>query len=202
MSYYVGLIHSEYNSSKMFGLYERECDIVSEMMKYMIDEGGYLPENMCAELFYEAYSISTIKGMNEFVYKYSPIKKSLGGSPGWTINVELMEPKSNNQKLNENPKIEGNSRVMQLANIQQQALELFARKNADYGDAFAKYWLIGVLMRMEDKIQRCMSITKNGINLVSDEGLKDTLLDLHNYAAMATMLYDENELITSSDLAK
>ena len=51
-------------------------------------------------------------------------------------------------------------------------------------------------MRIEDKIQRCISITHNGINLVSDEGLRDTLLDLHNYAAMAVMLYDENnELI-------
>jgi hypothetical protein len=86
------------------------------------------------------------------------------------------------------------NRVEQLASIQSQALELFARKNADYGDAFAKYGLIGVLMRIEDKIQRCISITKNGINLVSDEGLKDTLLDLHNYAAMATMLYDEGQL--------
>ena len=52
---------------------------------------------------------------------------------------------------------------------------------------------MGILMRIEDKIHRCLSITKNGINLVSDEGLRDTLLDLHNYAAMGLMLYDENE---------
>jgi hypothetical protein len=90
------------------------------------------------------------------------------------------------------------NRVDQLANVQSQCLELFTRKNADYGDAFAKYGLIGVLMRIEDKIQRCISITKNGINLVSDEGLRDTLLDLHNYAAMATMLYDENNLNLNS----
>lgn len=88
------------------------------------------------------------------------------------------------------------NRVQQLSEIQQQALELFARKNADYGDAFAKYGLAGVLMRIEDKIQRCISITRNGINLVSDEGLQDTLLDLHNYAAMAMMLYKENKLNT------
>ena len=87
-----------------------------------------------------------------------------------------------------------NNRVQQLSNVQSQCLELFARKNIDYGDAFAKYGLIGVLMRIEDKIQRCISITNNGINLVSDEGLRDTLMDLHNYAAMATMLYDENNL--------
>ena len=65
------------------------------------------------------------------------------------------------------------------------------KKNIDYGDAFAKYGVIGVLMRIEDKIQRSLSITKNGVNLVQDEGIKDTLLDLHNYAAMALMLLDE-----------
>ena len=79
-------------------------------------------------------------------------------------------------------------RVAQLAAIQAQALELFKKKNADYGDAFAKFGIIGVLMRIEDKIQRALSITKNGVTLVEDEGLKDTLLDLHNYAAMALML--------------
>ena len=79
-------------------------------------------------------------------------------------------------------------RVEQLKGIQETALELFKRKNQDYGDAFAKYGLIGVLMRIEDKIQRSISITRNKITLVDDESIKDTLLDLHNYAAMALML--------------
>ena len=79
-------------------------------------------------------------------------------------------------------------RVDQMKNIQKEGLELFTKKNIDYGDAFAKYGVIGVLMRIEDKIQRSLSITKNGVNLVNDEGLRDTLLDLHNYAAMALML--------------
>ena len=43
-------------------------------------------------------------------------------------------------------------------------------------------------MRIEDKIQRALTISNTGVNLVDDEGLKDTLLDLHNYAAMALML--------------
>ena len=85
------------------------------------------------------------------------------------------------------------NRVDQMKAIQSEALELFIRKNADYGDAFAKYGVIGVLMRMEDKLQRSMSITKNGIHLVKDEGIRDTLIDLHNYSAMALMLLDEVE---------
>ena len=80
-------------------------------------------------------------------------------------------------------------RVKQMKEIQSKALELFIKKNADYGDAFAKYGIVGVLMRIEDKIQRAMSITKNGIALINDESIKDTLLDLHNYAAMGLMLF-------------
>ena len=83
------------------------------------------------------------------------------------------------------------TRTEQLIAVQQEGLALFNRKNKDYGDAFAKYGVIGVLMRIEDKIQRAMSITKNGVNLVNDESIRDTLIDLHNYAAMAIMLVDE-----------
>tara|TARA_B100001057_G_C22842437_1_gene947616 strand:+ start:1922 stop:2176 length:255 start_codon:yes stop_codon:yes gene_type:complete len=83
------------------------------------------------------------------------------------------------------------NRVEQLRTVQKEGLELFEKKNKDYGDAFAKYGVIGVLMRLEDKIQRSVSITKNGVNLVNDEKIRDTLIDLHNYAAMAIMLLDE-----------
>ena len=92
------------------------------------------------------------------------------------------------------------NRVEQMKNIQSEALELFTKKNADYGDAFAKFGLIGVLMRIEDKIQRSLSITNNGVNLVDDEKIRDTLLDLHNYAAMGLMLLDNNSVIVTNSL--
>lgn len=47
-----------------------------------------------------------------------------------------------------------------MKNVQANALALFTKKNADYGDAFARYGPIGVLMRIEDKLQRAISITK------------------------------------------
>ena len=82
-------------------------------------------------------------------------------------------------------------RVEQLKAVQDESRELFSRKNADYGDAFATYGTIGVLVRLGDKIQRLSSITKKSVTLVDDESLRDTLIDLHNYAAMAVMLLDE-----------
>ena len=88
-------------------------------------------------------------------------------------------------------------RVEQMENVQKGALEMFKKKNKDYGDAFAKFGVIGILMRIEDKIQRSLSITKNGVNMVNDESIRDTLMDLHNYAAMGVMLLDEKEESTS-----
>jgi len=83
-------------------------------------------------------------------------------------------------------------RVQQMETVQHKALEMFKKKNKDYGDAFAKFGVIGILMRIEDKIQRSLSITKNGVNMVDDESIRDTLMDLHNYAAMGVLLLDEN----------
>ena len=71
--------------------------------------------------------------------------------------------------------------------------QLFVKKNADYGDAFANYGPIGVLVRIGDKIQRLSSITKNKVQFVDNESIRDTLIDLHNYSAMAIMLLDEEK---------
>ena len=84
-------------------------------------------------------------------------------------------------------------RVSQMEKVQKEGLELFKNKNADYGDAFANYGVIGVLVRMGDKIARLQSITTKSVSLVNTESLRDTLIDLHNYSAMAIMLLDEDK---------
>ena len=77
--------------------------------------------------------------------------------------------------------------------IKDEASTIFSQKNQDYGDSFTHDGIIGVLVRLGDKIQRMKHVTKNGINLVKNETLRDTILDLHNYSVMAIMLLDENE---------
>ena len=84
------------------------------------------------------------------------------------------------------------NRIEQFTLVQQEGLELFTKKNTDYGDAFANYGPVGVIVRMGDKIQRLVSVSNSHIGLVNNESLRDTLIDLHNYAAMAIMLLDEN----------
>lgn len=83
------------------------------------------------------------------------------------------------------------TRINQMVKVHDEALELFSKKNADYGDAFATYGTVGVIVRMGDKIQRLISVSNKGVALVDSESLRDTLIDLHNYAAMGIMLIDE-----------
>lgn len=65
--------------------------------------------------------------------------------------------------------------------------DLYARKNADYGDSFGKsyheYGLIMACIRLEDKLNRLKSLAKQEAR-VKNETIGDTLADLANYAVM------------------
>lgn len=68
--------------------------------------------------------------------------------------------------------------------------DLYERKNKDYGDSvhdtYEKYGMTSFLVRMEDKLNRIRTLTKDdAIALVPDEKIEDTLLDLANYAVLA-----------------
>jgi len=101
-----------------------------------------------------------------------------------------------------------NNQIVHMKQIQAEGLELFIRKNADYGDSYKQHGLIGVLVRLQDKINRAMHVSKHSIHV--NEPLRDTLIDLHNYAAMAIMEsepmvpslpYEENHCINSEPLS-
>ena len=84
-------------------------------------------------------------------------------------------------------------RLSQLKTVQLEAEKLFEKKNKDYGDSFADFGPVGVIIRIGDKINRLSNVTNNGVNLVKTESIRDTLIDLHNYSAMAIMLMDEKK---------
>lgn len=69
--------------------------------------------------------------------------------------------------------------------------ELYLRKNKDYGDAYKTHGPIGVIVRLGDKINRAIHISKNNITMIDEESLKDTMLDLSNYAILCSMLLDK-----------
>lgn len=91
------------------------------------------------------------------------------------------------------------TRKNQMEAVQKEGLELFKKKNADYGDAFSTYGTVGVMVRISDKLQRFVNISKTNVSLVNNESLRDTLIDLHNYAAMAIMLLDEDKKNNNND---
>ncbi len=77
--------------------------------------------------------------------------------------------------------------------VQDKSFELFKKKNSDYGNAFEEFGTIGILIRMNDKIKRAVNITNSNITLINDENLRDTLVDLHNYCALAVVLMDKEK---------
>lgn len=66
--------------------------------------------------------------------------------------------------------------------------DVYRAKNHDYGDSFgrgfAEYGIIMPMIRLEDKFNRFKQLARNGDAKVTNESIKDTLLDLANYAIM------------------
>ena len=72
---------------------------------------------------------------------------------------------------------------------------IYEKKNADYGNSFEnsldKHGLIAGIVRMDDKMSRLISLNSKNEQQVMDESLRDTLMDLANYAIMTVMWLDE-----------
>ena len=68
--------------------------------------------------------------------------------------------------------------------------DTYIAKNSDYGNSFDKsmdeFGITASVVRMSDKMERLKSLTKKKAQ-VKDESVKDTLLDLANYAIMTVM---------------
>ena len=77
--------------------------------------------------------------------------------------------------------------------------DLHSRKNADYtgkDDPLAnlrEFGWKGVVVRISDKYFRLKNFAKHEKLEVKDETIKDTLLDLANYALLCLILYEEDK---------
>ena len=81
-------------------------------------------------------------------------------------------------------------------NICGELTEIFRRKNHDYGDSFRKLYvkwgLKASAIRLEDKLNRFETLI-DVESEVSDESIRDTLLDLANYAILTVIEMDRKE---------
>lgn len=77
--------------------------------------------------------------------------------------------------------------------ICEELTNLYRKKNHDYGDSFHKsYEEFGLTMaaiRLDDKLNRFKTLIKSE-SKVKDESIRDTLIDLANYAIMTVMELD------------
>lgn len=84
--------------------------------------------------------------------------------------------------------------VGKFTEITSNMAKTYAAKNHDYGNSFEqsldKFGLVASVVRLGDKMNRIESLTKKEAQ-VKDESIKDTLLDIANYAIMTVMWMDK-----------
>ena len=83
------------------------------------------------------------------------------------------------------------TKVQMHREICEEINDLYARKNHDYGDSFHQTFVEeGMAMariRLGDKVNRFKTLSRSGEQKVDDESIRDTLIDLANYAIMTVL---------------
>lgn len=86
--------------------------------------------------------------------------------------------------------------TMNFKEITDYMYQIYEKKNADYGDSFSKtfdeFGLTASAIRINDKTERFKKLIKQDAQ-VQDESIKDTLLDLANYAVLTLMEMSKRE---------
>lgn len=74
---------------------------------------------------------------------------------------------------------------------------IFVEKNERYGNSFSKqfeeYGLISSAIRLSDKLERFKTLIEQPDLDALDESMKDTLMDMSNYAIMTIMEIEKKE---------
>ena len=78
-------------------------------------------------------------------------------------------------------------KIRLMEKLQREELNLYIAKSHDYGSGpVDETGLVGLLVRILDKVHRALYLSENGrVARVKDENLRDTLMDISNYANMA-----------------
>ena len=109
----------------------------------------------------------------------------------WERDIKLAEEEMKKADFNN---------IEKFAAIQEENAELYALKNADYGNSFsegfAEYGILMAIIRLEDKLRRIKRLCNNKTN-VKNESIIDTLSDLSNYAIMTIIELDKQTLSVS-----
>lgn len=80
-----------------------------------------------------------------------------------------------------------------LVLLARRVIALVMQKNADYGDAWQRQGVNGVLVRLADKLYRIENLSDGREVLVPSEALRDTLVDAIGYAMLGLLYLNETE---------
>lgn len=87
--------------------------------------------------------------------------------------------------------LEAKSKVQLHKEICTEINELYAKKNHDYGDSFHQTFeeegMAMARIRLGDKFNRFKTLSRGNEQKVNDESIRDTLIDLANYAIMTVL---------------
>lgn len=86
------------------------------------------------------------------------------------------------------------NQVERFERVQAECLALYRVKNERYGNSFEltldSWGLTPIGIRLEDKLNRLRELIKRPELATDDESLRDTLVDIANYATMAVSYID------------
>ena len=82
--------------------------------------------------------------------------------------------------------------------VTSEMLNMYQRKNADYGNSFAEtireFGVIPAVARINDKLKRVKNMVKGReMNIIKDESLRDNLMDIANYCVLTIMELDNQK---------
>jgi len=79
-----------------------------------------------------------------------------------------------------------------FSNILNVRYALFAKKNEDYGSSFREEDIVGIVIRLGDKLKRLKKVGSNGYEVkVKEEGLAELLKDIANYCDIGLLLMED-----------
>lgn len=91
--------------------------------------------------------------------------------------------------------------LKKFTKVLNERFNVFAGKNSDYGSSFRIDGLVGIVLRLGDKLMRLKRTSNNQYTIkIKDEGLRELFLDIANYCDMGLMLLEENREQKDSDI--
>ena len=185
-------IEKEEEEMKMYSVKdgELECrEVDADFFEKNTTLGGLLTPNE-VELDRDNKIVTdaaTIKVADQFMYRNESLDEKMINKIVSGIDV--------NRDIDYRPITLDDLNVRIHGKICRELTETYEKKNADYGNSFEnsldKHGLIAGIVRMDDKMSRLISLNSKNEQQVMDESLRDTLMDLANYAIMSVMWLDE-----------